>query len=200
MQFPALPKFLRLTPSQRAKAWEGVTPRALPVFEAASVTRTRNEDAATVAFRAEAERRRKLEVQNSLARMKARIQAKKIDYTKVRWNPRVCKFEEIGPATKNTRAGATTGETRVAKSVRTVGSIPATGASFIDQIDTSAKIGHDATGIDWACVAKDTARRLAELNGVWDDKYAKLSGGLLVMTVTNRLKGLVKRGGAVKWT
>ena len=173
--FPALPKFLRLTPSQRAKAWEGVTLRAVPAFTSASVSRTRDEDAATLAFREQEEARRKAKSMAGIARMKTRIEAKKIDYTKMRWNPRKSRFEpdEIG-------ARSSTVEQACVSCTDYAGSSPAA-----------------STNID--AVNKDTAERLARLNGVWDDKYAKLFGGLLVMTVKNRLKGLVKKGVEIKW-
>ena len=181
MSYPALPKFLRLTPSQRAKAWEGVTLRAVPVFTSASVSRTRNEDAATAAFRAQEEARRKAHTMASISKMKTRIETKKIDHTKMRWNPRLSRFEpDVFQTTKPTTA--------VKAPVRD-SAVRTTGASLAPAV----------VGNGWSRVTKDTAQRLAKLNSVWDDKYAKLSGGLLVMTVTNRLKGLVKKGGTVKW-
>lgn len=173
--FPALPKFLHLTPSQRALAWEGVTLRAVPAFTSASVSRTRDEDAATTAFREQEEARRKAKSMAGIARMKTRIETKKIDYTKMRWNPRKSRFEpdEIG---------------RVAQRAE---------QACVSRTDYAGSSPAAPTNID--AVNKDTAERLARLNGVWDDKYTKLSGGLLVMTVKNRLKGLIKKGGTIRW-
>jgi hypothetical protein len=42
-------------------------------------------------------------------------------------------------------------------------------------------------------------RRLAVDNGVWDERYAKLSNGLARMSIGNKLRALVRRGGKIKW-
>ncbi len=55
-----------------------------------------------------------------------------------------------------------------------------------------------ATGLQK--ITKANAEAIAKLNGVWKPEYEKLRGtGRIVMTVGNVLKGLVKRGGSVKW-
>ncbi len=41
--------------------------------------------------------------------------------------------------------------------------------------------------------------RLAVDNGVWDERYAKLSNGLARMSIGNKLRALVRRGGKIKW-
>jgi hypothetical protein len=40
---------------------------------------------------------------------------------------------------------------------------------------------------------------VAEANGVWDDRYAKLNPGLARMTIGNRLRALARRGGKIRW-
>jgi hypothetical protein len=42
-------------------------------------------------------------------------------------------------------------------------------------------------------------RQLALRNGVWDERYANLSNGLARMSIGNRLRALLRRGGKVKW-
>jgi hypothetical protein len=42
-------------------------------------------------------------------------------------------------------------------------------------------------------------RDLAKANGVWEDGYSKLNAGLARMSVSNRLRALLRKGGAVKW-
>jgi hypothetical protein len=42
-------------------------------------------------------------------------------------------------------------------------------------------------------------RGLALSNGVWDERYAKLSNGLARMSIGNKLRALVRRGGKIKW-
>jgi hypothetical protein len=42
-------------------------------------------------------------------------------------------------------------------------------------------------------------RALAEANGCWDERYAAVNVGLARMTVSNRLRALVRKGGTVKW-
>jgi hypothetical protein len=49
-------------------------------------------------------------------------------------------------------------------------------------------------GIDLAKLKK-----LAERNGVWKANYARLNAGLARMSVSNRLRALVRNGGNVKW-
>lgn len=42
-------------------------------------------------------------------------------------------------------------------------------------------------------------RKLAEANGVWRPGYEKLNAGLARMSVSNRLRALVRAGVAIKW-
>jgi hypothetical protein len=42
-------------------------------------------------------------------------------------------------------------------------------------------------------------RALAEANGVWEARYAKLNAGLARMTCGNKLRALVRRGAKLKW-
>lgn len=192
-----LPAACIMTPAQRAKAWERNPPRPM---EFVNTRVTRNEDAATQAFRAEQEELRKRKVQASLEKMKRRVAAKAIDHTRYRWDPRKGQFvldPYMAAAAERER------KDRIAKSgliLPTDRHMALAEAGRMKQTGSGPKLKPlVAVPGDWAYVKSDTARRLAELNGVWDDKYAKLTGGLLVMSVRNRLKGLVKRGGTVKW-
>lgn len=206
------PAALFLTPAQRAKAWQGVTLRSIPLFQAAP----KDESPETKAFRAQEEERRRLKSLEGIARMKLRMASKAIDFNKVRWDARRNKFvpledgtTEFAPTVKVLSSGSAAGARDETTPVGA--NIPTRQQLAIQQTmnkihadrraATAVKIAKRQLGADpiWSRVNKDTARDLAQLNGVWDDKYAKLSGGLLVMTVTNRLKGLVKKGGEVKW-
>jgi hypothetical protein len=40
---------------------------------------------------------------------------------------------------------------------------------------------------------------LAEANGVWNARYAKLNPGLARMTIGNKLRALVRRGTKLVW-
>jgi hypothetical protein len=42
-------------------------------------------------------------------------------------------------------------------------------------------------------------RKLAEANGVWDERYNKLNAGLARMTCGNKLRALVRHGAKIKW-
>lgn len=176
------PRGLFRTTEQRHAYWEANPPRAMPLFE---LNKARDESPETAAFRAQEEERRRLKSLEGIARMKLRMVTKAIDFSKVRWDARRNKFVPL--------------EGQMAKTdphERDRGIVhrpahPMEKQSFRPEPKPVDPI--------WFRVNKDTARDLARLNGVWDDKYAKLSGGLLVMTVTNRLKGLIKKGAEVKW-
>lgn len=174
MQADGAPAALFLTTAQRAKAWVGRPLTTIPLFQAAP----KDESDETKAFRVQEEERRRLKSLEGIARMKLRMASKAIDFSKVRWDSMRCKFVPLEGA-----------PVVVAKP------IPLYPPATQKRIDNRRSAAEDG----WSRVKSDNAKRLAELNGVWDDKYAKLSGGLLVMTVTNRLKGLVKKGGEVKW-
>lgn len=175
------PACLIVTPAEtarRAKYWESNPPRAMPLFQ---LDKTRDEDGATAAFRAQETERRRLNSLRQIDRMKARMAMKKIDHSKMRWDPRRNRFVED------------TGMRRTAlETVRIIDAAPS---------DKRAQVAGQmlVEGQDWSRVNKDTARTLAELNGVWDAKYEKLSGGLLVMTISNKLKTLVKKGETIEW-
>lgn len=171
------PKELFRTPAQRHAYWEANPPRAMPLFE---INKTRDESPETAAFRVQEEERRRLKSLAGIQRMKTRFETKKVDFSKVRWDARRNKFVPLEGAPVNT--------------ILTKADVPA-----LERKVAARALQLELADHDWFRVNKDTARDLAQLNGVWDDKYAKLSGGLLVMTVTNRLKGLVKKGGEVKW-
>lgn len=205
------PAALFLTPAQRTKAWQGVLLRAMPLFE---INKTRDESPETAAFREQEEERRRLKSLEGIARMKLRMASKAIDFSKVRWDARRNKFVPLeGQMSKSEPLGLLNIKRGLATVNRAVEDMkrkpmplegaPTEPALFRpSDLHGAAKRRVDAALVateDWSRVNKDTAATLAKLNGVWDDKYAKLSGGLLVMTVTNRLKGLVKKGGEVKW-
>ncbi len=42
-------------------------------------------------------------------------------------------------------------------------------------------------------------RALAEANGCWDNRYAAVNVGLARMSVSNKLRALVRKGGSIKW-
>lgn len=179
MRDDGLPAICFLTPEVRGKAWVG---RTLTVIPFIATNKTRDETPETAAFRARVEEERRLKSLAGIQRMKNRFAAKAVDYSKMRWDARRAKFVPL------------TGDKPVTPSAPVVQAFNRSSATPVSREITP-------TGADnWSRVTKDTARTLAELNGVWDDKYAKLSGGLLVMTVTNRLKGIVKRGGTVRWS
>jgi hypothetical protein len=136
-----------------------------------------SEDPATEQFRKELEEQKRQKSLARISKMKQRKESK--DHTGMRWNLRRCRWEPDPFYTPQ--------PSKPSALVRSV-QVP----------KPSAKVPAGDTN-DWSRVTKDTAKTLAEANGVWDDKYLKLKDGLLVMTVTNRLKGLVKRGGSVKW-
>lgn len=175
------PAALFISEAQRAKAWAGRPMTVIPAFNLVP----RNEDEATAAFRAQVEAERRQKSLAQITRMKTRFATKAIDYTKMRWDPRKGKFVEdvATPAIPKPEE-------------RTLDGRPVFRPGVFKMKLPAIPV---ASG-DYSRVTKDTARDLAELNGVWDAKYEKLSGGLLVMTVTNRLKGIVKRGGEVKWS
>lgn len=186
------PAALFMTAAQRAKAWAGRPLTTIPLFIAAP----RDESDETKAFRAQEEERRRLKSLHQIDRMKARMATKKIDFSKVRWDARTAKFV---PLEGDMPKPLTEAQSYIMKMHQ-----PEQPRLKLEKRHPNLPSTHPANRgktIDpiWSRVNKDTAAPLARLNGVWDDKYAKLSGGLLVMTVTNRLKGLVKKGGEVRW-
>lgn len=105
--------------------------------------------------------------------MKLRMASKAIDFKKVRWDARRNKFVPL--------EGGTTKSAPVAPSV-------------------SAQPVNRGCAAGAGTLTKDNAEAVARLNGVWKPEYEKLRGtGRIVMTVGNVLKGLVKKGGEVKW-
>src|SRR5579859_5136108 len=82
------PAALFMTPAQRAKAWSGRALTTMPLFTATP----KDESDETKAFRAQEDERRRLKSLQSIARMKNRLAAKSIDHSKMRWDPRRCKF------------------------------------------------------------------------------------------------------------
>ncbi len=189
------PAALFMTPTQRAKAWSGRPLTTVPLFQAVP----KNEDVATKAFRAQEDERRRLKSLQQIGKMKARMMTKKIDHDLMRWDPRTCRFVEDTGA----KAEPTIDHDRD-RGVVHLPRHPKEKQSFAEPRKvlkrTQTAIDKAIDTLYWARVKSHNARQLAELNGVWEQKYEKLSGGLLVMTVTNRLKGLVSKGGEVKWT
>lgn len=200
------PLALFISDDERRASWEANPPRPIPAFS----LKPRDEDAATAAFRAQVEEERRQKSRAQIVRMKNRFVSKAIDYTRMRWDQRRGKFvPDAIPAAKSApaflapqniaerlpkrepaRAGADTKALEWERGIRKT-YLPATAQRIVNR-QAAAQEG-------WSRVKAHNARALAELNGVWDDKYTKLSGGLLVMTVTNRLKGLVKKGEAIRW-
>lgn len=174
MRDDGLPAKLFLTDEQRAKAWAG---RTLTVVPFIATAKTRDESPETAAFRAQVEEQRRLKSLAGITRMKTRFASKAIDYTKMCWDARRAKFVPVEPGT--------TKPAPVVKAPRRDSAVP-------------PKV--EITPIGAATLSKDNAEAVARLNGVWKDSYEKLRGtGRIVMTVSNVLKGLVKRGGTVKW-
>lgn len=172
-----LPRACILTDAQRAKAWQGVKLQAIPLFRLTP----KDESPETKAFRAQVEAERRQKSLAQIAKMKTRFAAKAIDYTKMRWDARRNKFVPIEPGTTK--------------------SVPAVKAPSGDSaVKARRETTPAGTDIDWSRITTETAEALARLNGVWKDSYEKLRGtGRIVMTVSNVLKGKVKRGEAVKW-
>ncbi len=176
------PAALFVTPTQRVKAWANRPLTTVPLFQATP----RNESAETKAFRAQEDERRRLKSLQQIGKMKARMMTKKVDHDLMRWDPKTCRFVE------DTGVKAEPTPEKIEEWKR-----PAAPKFKFPPKPVKARPVVEG---EWSRVTKDTARALAQLNGVWEPEYEKLSGGLLVMTVTNRLKGLVKKGGVVKWT
>lgn len=177
------PKALFLTPEARKKAWRGVAIRSVPF---AQIATTRNESEETKAFRAQVEEARRQKSLAQIGKMKARFATKTIDYSKVRWDPRKSKFVP-DTGTKPVAVPVPTPEPYAKDWVRP--------AAPKFKFPPRATDGHD-----WSRVTGTNARDLLMLNRVWHEKHDKLKGGLLVMTTRNLLKGLVKKGGEVRWT
>lgn len=169
-----IPSFLRIPQQQRNAEWVKNPPRPAPAFVPVAI---KSEDPATEQFRLELEEQKRIKSLARIAKMKQRKESK--DRTGMRWNLRRCRWEpDPFYVPQPSKPSALVRPVRISK--------------------PSAKVPAGDSN-DWSRVTKATAEMLARSNGVWDDKYAKLKDGLLVMTVTNRLKGLVKRGGSVKW-
>jgi hypothetical protein len=190
------PPSLFATQVQRAAHWLAHPPCAMPFIP----TKTRDEDEATAAFRAQEEARKRQKSLASITRMKTRMAAKAVDHSRMRWDPRRSQFvPDTGTrCIENSVDNRSAGRKPDKSPPRTAAPVDAR-LRGVTGANPSRNVQAAVTNQDWSRVTKDTARALAELNGVWDAKYEKLSGGLLVMTVTNRLKGLVKRGGEVRW-
>lgn len=192
MRDDGLPVACILTPAQRAKAWAGVVIRSVPF---ANVKTTRDDSDETKAFRAQEEERRRLKSLASIAKMKAKFAAKAnpVDYTKMRWDARRAKFVPL-TGTKPTDSGQEPAKVREARTALPHQRLPTqTGKA------REAPVKADKLALSGQ-LTKDSAERLAKLNGVWKDDYEKLRGtGRIVMTVGNLLRGIAKRGGTVKW-
>lgn len=194
MMADGAPKGLFLTAAQRAKTWEGRSLTTVPMFKV-----VRDDTPETAAFRVQAKADAIVALKNRLARSAARKQTKAIDYSKMRWDAMRNKFVEITVTNRDkmlverleTKQSLTKADAKEARALKFIGIDL---AKSPDQTVVGFKMPESWQRVDYA-----NARRLAEINGVWDDKYLKLSGGLLVMTVTNRLKGLVRKGGTVSW-
>lgn len=154
------PKALFLAADRRRAAWGKVPLRTM---EFASIKTTRNEDEATAKFRAEEEARRKAKQNAHFDRLKAKKNATPVDYSKVRWDARRNKFVPQDAVVLKANPPM----------VDVVQSVSA-------NLTPKPSIG--------PVVDKINAEAVAKLNGVWDPKYAKLTPGLLTMTVKNRLK------------
>jgi len=168
-----LPADLILTREERAALWRANPPRAMPLFNMQPPV----QDEQTAAFVAKLAENKRLKSLNQIAKMKNRFASKAIDHSKFRWDARRNKFvEDI------LHGGAKTLAPRAITSVlpRDEGQV----AKCDDGL-------HDVKAYN--------ARQIAELNGVWKPEYGKLTGGLLVMTIKNKLKNLVKKGLQVKW-
>lgn len=167
------PRALFLTPEARREAWQGRTLTIVSFIE----PRTRDEDEATAAFRAQVEAERRQKSLAGIQRMKNRFASKAIDYSKMRWDARRNKFMPM--------------------EVGTTKSAPAVKAPSRDSA-VSSRVETTPAGVDR--ITKDNAEAIAKLNGVWKDSYEKLRGtGRIVMTVKNVLKGITRKGGVVKW-
>lgn len=168
-----IPDYLVLSPEERAASWEGIALTSMKFLPDSTV---RSTDPGAEQFARQLEEDRRLKSLARIHKMKSRKTVKSIDYSKMRWDPRKCKFVEdssySAPVAQRLEPAAHN------RSV--VGSNP-------------------AGGTDWSRVTKDNVEAVARLNGVWNDKYAGLTNGLRVMNVVNRLKGLIKRGGIVIW-
>ena len=187
-----IPAFLRIPQEVRRKAWEKRPPVAIPF---ARVEHTRQEDEATQRFRAEEAERKRIKSLDRISKMKSRLSAKAIDHSRMRWDPRKNKFVEdvVLPKPKVSVTGRF-----IDKSQPNVQTVPMKTREV--KAIRNAFVKASQADIDWSRITKDTAEEIAKLNGVWKDSYEKLRGtGRIVMTVANVLKGVVRRGGEVKW-
>lgn len=183
------PRALFLSQEARRKAWIG-----RPVTTVAFVKLQRDESAEAKAMREKLKAEEITALKNRLARSKLRKETKAIDYSKMRWDSRRNKFVPLTGDKPNVSApdqGVSRSGDRPAQTKPT----PAAGRRAV-----AKAVDAPGQGSDWPRISKDTAEALAKLNGVWKPEYEKLRGtGRIVMTVGNVLKGLVKRGGTVKW-
>lgn len=187
------PSSLFRTAEQRAAWWAANPPKSMPLFR----LEVQNMDEETEAFRAQIEEERKAKARAQIGRMKNRFASKAIDHSKMRWDQRRNKFvEDTHVSAPDQRLSR---PVHLSNQEQPATEISSTSAEELQTIQAADVVSSTGGGVEWSHINKGNARALAELNGVWDDKYAKLSGGLLVMTVVNRLKGIVKRGGEVKW-
>jgi hypothetical protein len=159
-----LPAVLLLTPEARAEAWRIQPPRAIPLYSPIP----KSEDADTAAFRARVEAERRQKSLNQIARMKNRFALKAVDHSCMRWDSRRNKFvADVQSAAPK--------------------SAPAVKAP---RCDGAVKPKGELAPVGAVAVTKDNARTLAKAAGVWKPEYEKLTGGLLVMTIRNRLRNL----------
>lgn len=181
-----LPKSLLLSVDERRAAWEANPPRPMPLYD----PKPRTSDAETLRVAAELEEQRKAHARAKIERMKLKFASKAIDHSKMRWDQRLGKFVEdhhVPVLTSN--KGVTRG-------------CPAKKDQSASQANTAgpARSETRTQGAGDKVVTKDNAEQIAKLNGVWKDSYAALRGtGRIVMTVGNVLKGIVKKGGEIKW-
>lgn len=182
----SIPDFLRIPADERAAAWAASPPIPMPFIQS---ERRRSLEPDAAAFLVQEEERRRLKSLAKISKMKAKMETKKLNVDVMRWDARKGRFVEDPLRYLANHGGkATKVETR-----RDLQHQLHRATVRKQQADKAAVTEY------WSRVNKDTARALAELNGVWADKYEKLKDGLLVMTVTNRLKGIEKKGGTVKW-
>jgi hypothetical protein len=64
--------------------------------------------------------------------------------------------------------------------------------------DFAMRLRKAVTGADGTIDAAKL-QRLAVRNGVWNERYAKLSNGLARMSIGNKLRALVRRGNKIEW-
>lgn len=160
-----IPEFCVISQEQRAEAWRRNPPKPYTLIDP-----KREKPADVIAFEAAHKERQNVRLRN----LSKRPPAEKVDFSKMRWDPRRCKFVPIFAVLPK----------HVAKVYKL-------------QVGDHVIVNNEMHVVAKPKVVDLSA--LARQHGVWDDKYAKLAPGLQAMTIRNRLRALERKGTEIKW-